>query len=133
MQFLNLLFSLFSIDSESPSSIFNQFSFPAVFSKLFIFFISVSMSFSFCCISFNKNIFIIVWEYYVDITDQCMISPIPICDMKQCYLFTTIKRIGNVRIIQNEYFCKNVKKNHRMSVIFKSLQNQDMFLKRNSS
>jgi hypothetical protein len=68
----------------------------------------------------NPNIFVIDWDYYDDITEQFMITPLPICTMKQCHVYTnTGFGFGNdtkvfdqtkcVKIIQNEYFCKNEK------------------------
>ena len=68
----------------------------------------------------NPNIFVIDWDYYDDITEQFMITPLPICTMKQCHIYTnTGFGFGNdtkvfdqtkcVKIIQNEYFCKNEK------------------------
>ena len=66
------------------------------------------------------NIFVIDWEYYDDKIDQYLITPIPICDINNCYLFTK-KGFGNrtemfvrsecIRIIENEYFCKKEKQN----------------------
>ena len=68
----------------------------------------------------NPNIFVIDWDYYDDITDQFMITPLPICNMEKCHIYTnTGFGFGNdtkifdqtkcVKIIQNEYFCKNEK------------------------
>ena len=68
----------------------------------------------------NPNIFVIDWDYYDEITEQFMITPLPICTMKQCHIYTnTGFGFGNdskvfdqtkcLKIIQNEYFCKNEK------------------------
>ncbi len=62
------------------------------------------------------NIFVVDWEYYDDLENVYLIDPIPICDLKQCYLFVK-QGFGNdtkmfqksdcIKIIQDEYFCKN--------------------------
>ena len=62
------------------------------------------------------NIFVVDWEYYDDLENVYSIDPIPICDLKQCYLFVK-QGFGNdtkmfqksdcIKIIQDEYFCKN--------------------------
>jgi len=68
----------------------------------------------------NPNIFVIDWDYYDEITEQFMITPLPICTMNQCHIYTnTGFGFGNdskvfdqtkcLKIIQNEYFCKNEK------------------------
>ena len=69
----------------------------------------------------NPNIFVIDWDYYDDITEQFMITPLPICTMKQCHIYTnTGFGFGNdtkvfdqtkcVKIIQTNILAKMKKK-----------------------
>ena len=66
----------------------------------------------------RPNVFKIEWEYYDELSMAYIINPIPICNKKECYYFTT-KGYGNntsmfveekcINIIEDEYFCKEGK------------------------